>query len=374
MRNAAQIPAMKRLAELDVLRGFLLLMMVVNHAPSPLRRITDQPIGFFSTAEGFVFVSAFLAGLLFQKRAETKGFEAARTATFLRAYRIYQAHLLTLLFIFFVGGLFLADLPGVQNILSQFFTNPVAAIAGSVALLFQPPLLDILPMYIVFSFLTPFAFWVAQRWGWKNVFFGSVAIWLVSQFRVQDYLIQRAHDVSFIHFGPFDLFSWQLLWIGGLVFGRSLHEQKPVVQMPRAVEFTLLFVAAGFLVWRWFCIYLDLDPSRDLWWLDKWHLGPLRLLNFIAAAWFAGKLLPYVRKWNLTLRPIGAVGEHMLPIFSSQVCVSIFIGGLISVRHHAVDDYATVLVLLQIASVFLAAWILDRWRSINAAVPSPEPV
>ncbi len=374
MRNAAQIPAMKRLVELDVLRGFLLLMMVVNHAPSPLRRITDQPIGFFSTAEGFVFVSAFLAGLLFQKRAETKGFEAARTATFLRAYRIYQAHLLTLLFIFFVGGLFLADLPGVQNILSQFFTNPVAAIAGSVALLFQPPLLDILPMYIVFSFLTPFAFWVAQRWGWKNVFFGSVAIWLVSQFRVQDYLIQRAQDVSFIHFGPFDLFSWQLLWIGGLIFGRSLHEQKPVVQMPRAVEFALLFVAAGFLVWRWFCIYLDLDPSRDLWWLDKWHLGPLRLLNFIAAAWFAGKLLPYVRKWNLTLRPIGAVGEHMLPIFSSQVCVSIFIGGLISVRHHAVDDYATVLVLLQIASVFLAAWILDRWRSINAAVPSPEPV
>ena len=94
---------MKRLVELDVLRGFLLLMMVVNHAPSPLRRITDQPLGFFSTAEGFVFVSAFLAGLLFQKRAETKGFAAARTATFLRAFRIYQAHLATVFFIFFFG-------------------------------------------------------------------------------------------------------------------------------------------------------------------------------------------------------------------------------------------------------------------------------
>src|SRR6202011_3284982 len=110
---------------------------------------------------------------------------AARTATFLRAYRIYQAHLLTLLFIFFVGGLFLADLPGVQNILSQFFTNPVAAIAGSVALLFQPPLLDILPMYIVFSFLTPLAFWAGNKWGWKKVFLGSVGIWFVSQFRIQ---------------------------------------------------------------------------------------------------------------------------------------------------------------------------------------------
>src|SRR6266576_4596503 len=103
---------MKRLVELDVLRGFLLLMMVVNHAPSPLRRITDQPLGFFSTAEGFVFVSAFLAGLLFQRRSETKGFVAARTATFLRAYRIYQAHLLTVFFIFFFGTFFLPVFPG----------------------------------------------------------------------------------------------------------------------------------------------------------------------------------------------------------------------------------------------------------------------
>ncbi|HEX3443723.1 MAG TPA: OpgC domain-containing protein [Chthoniobacterales bacterium] len=364
---------MKRLVELDVLRGFLLLMMVVNHAPSPLRRITDQPFGFFSTAEGFVFVSAFLAGLLFQKRAETKGFAAARTATLLRALRIYQAHLLSVFFIFVVGGIFLSELPGVQNILSQFFANPTAAIAGSVALLFQPPLLDILPMYIVFSFLTPLAFWAGNKWGWRKVFLVSSVIWLVSQFRIQDYLIKGTQDLSFIHFGPFDLFSWQLIWIGGLIFGRSVQERKPVLAMPRTAELALLVVAIVFLVWRWVCIYIDVDPGRAAWFLDKWHLGPLRVLNFFAVAWFAGKLLPHLRKWSLALRPICAVGENMLPIFSTQVCVSVFIGGLISVRHHAVDDYATVLVLIQIASVFLAAWVLDRWRSINSVIPSPEP-
>src|ERR1700751_5144655 len=125
---------MKRLVELDVLRGFLLLMMVVNHAPSPLRRVTDQPFGFFSTDEGFVFVSAFLAGLLFQKRAATKGFAAARSATFLRALPIYQAPLGTVFFIFFFGGIFLSELPRVQNNLSPFFANPSAAILGSGAL------------------------------------------------------------------------------------------------------------------------------------------------------------------------------------------------------------------------------------------------
>jgi hypothetical protein len=68
---------MKRFIEFDVLRGVLLLMMSIDHSPSSLRRFTDQPLGFFSTAECFVFVSAFLAGMLFRKRAEKLGFAAA---------------------------------------------------------------------------------------------------------------------------------------------------------------------------------------------------------------------------------------------------------------------------------------------------------
>ena len=71
---------MKRLIGFDVLRGVFLLMMIVDHSPSQLRIFTDQPVGFFSTAEGFVFVSAFLAGMLFRRRTEKSGFAAARSA------------------------------------------------------------------------------------------------------------------------------------------------------------------------------------------------------------------------------------------------------------------------------------------------------
>src|SRR6201987_6071688 len=84
---------MKRFIEFDVLRGVLLLMMSVDHSPSSLRRFTDQPLGFFTTAECFVFVSAFLAGMLFRKRAEKLGFAAARSSSIHRAGRIYRAHL-----------------------------------------------------------------------------------------------------------------------------------------------------------------------------------------------------------------------------------------------------------------------------------------
>jgi|SRR5208283_1287324 len=89
---------MKRFIEFDVLRGVLLLMTIIDHSPSSLRRFTDQSLGFFTTAECFVFISAFLAGMLFRKRAEKLGFAAARSSTIRRAWRIYGAHLVTLTF------------------------------------------------------------------------------------------------------------------------------------------------------------------------------------------------------------------------------------------------------------------------------------
>ena len=164
------------------------MLMVVNHSPSPLRQLTDQPVGFFSTAEGFVFISALLAGLLFQKRSEKLGFAAARAATLERALRIYRAHLVTLFVVFAICGLFLTWMPGIRYILSKFFDSPTSAVAGSVALLFQPPLLDILPMYIIFSLVTPLAFWVAGRVGWRVVFAASVGLWIASQFSMREFL------------------------------------------------------------------------------------------------------------------------------------------------------------------------------------------
>jgi len=142
---------MKRFIELDLLRGVLLLMMVANHSPSSLRRFTDQPLGFFTTAECFVFVSAFLAGLIFRKRVEKVGFARARSASILRAWRIYLAHLAVVGFAFLVGSFFLSDFPGIRNLLDHYLLDPWAAIWGSLALLFRPPLMDILPMYIHIS-------------------------------------------------------------------------------------------------------------------------------------------------------------------------------------------------------------------------------
>src|SRR3984885_2314798 len=202
---------MRRFIEFDILRGILLLMMSVDHSPSVLRRVTDQPLGFFSTAECFVFVSAFLAGMIFRKRAEKLGFAAARSSSIQRAGRIYRAHLVTLSFAFVLGSFFLSDFPGIINMLDRYLKDPWAAIGGSLALLFRPPLMDILPMYVLFSFLTPAAFGAAQRWGWKRVLFVSFSVWIIAQTQVREIVVTDTKNLPFVQLGPFDLLAWQLL-------------------------------------------------------------------------------------------------------------------------------------------------------------------
>lgn len=329
-------------------------------------------MGFFTTAEGFVFVSAFLAGMLFRRRTDESGFVAARSATIWRAWRIYRAHLLTVSFGFVIGSFFLGQFPGVGTLLDQYLKNPAAALVGSAVLLFRPPLMDILPMYIWFSLLTPLAFLAAQRWGWKVVIYTSLAVWLISQTRVRDLLVTACRGVPYVELGPFDILAWQLLWISGLFFGQRFQSGGAVTHIPSSLQRVLPALVIGFLAWRWGSIYLGVDLSNQMWLLDKWHLGPLRLINFFAMAWLISKLLKRVECGEAWLRPLSLIGRHMLPVFCCQICLSILLIGIVEPLKDQ-EPIASVLVIFQLLSAFLLAWLLE-WlaRRQNSTAVRPR--
>lgn len=336
-------------------------MMIVDHSPSQLRVFTDQPMGFFTTAEGFVFVSAFLAGMLFRRRTDESGFVEARSATICRAWRIYRAHLLTVSFAFVIGSFFLGQFPGVGNLLDQYLKNPAAALVGSAVLLFRPPLMDILPMYIWFSFLTPLAFLAAQRWGWKAVIYTSLAVWLISQTRVRDLLVTGCRGIPCVELGPFDILAWQLLWISGLFLGQRFQGGVAVIHIPSSLQRVLLALVIGFLGWRWGSIYLGVDLSNEMWLLDKWHLGPLRLINFFAVVCLISKLRKMVECGEAWLRPLSLIGQHMLPIFCCQICLSILLIGIVEPLTDR-EPIASLLVICQLLSACLLGWLFE-WIS-----------
>src|ERR1700756_2874620 len=362
---------MNRFIEFDMLRGVLLLMMSVDHSPSSLPRFTHQPLGFFGTAECFVFVSAFLAGMLFRKRAENQGFTAARSSSIRRAGRIYWAHLLTVAFAFVLGSFFLPELPGIRNLLDHYLASPWAAIGGSLALLFRPPLMDILPMYVLFSLLTPAAFGADQRWGWKAVLFVSFSAWIIAQTHVRDMLVSAGKDLPFLQLGPFDLLAWQLLWIGGLFIGQRFLENKSLLPMPDLLRPLLVLTAIAFLFWRWISITSGLDPITQTWLFDKWHLGPLRLINFAVAASVTATFLKYLNRWEAPLRPFSLIGRHMLPVFCSQICLSVLLIGRTE-SGLTIEPITSALVICQLLTAPLFAWFLEL-RSVAKQSARPIP-
>src|SRR6476661_2485290 len=175
---------MNRRWELDLLRGFMLVMMFTTHLPTRFSDKLGQPFGYVSAAEGFVMLSAFMAGLIYTGRAQKAGIPAMKKAFFRRVTTVYACHATLLLFLFSaiaMLGLKL-DQPALTNLIGFYLSDPWAALPGALLLIYNPPLLDILPLYILLLFASPFVLAFAMQRGWTGIFVISVALWACGQF------------------------------------------------------------------------------------------------------------------------------------------------------------------------------------------------
>src|ERR1700678_728691 len=98
---------LQRRPELDALRGLFLVWMTLTHLPTHLSDLVNQPFGFISSAEGFVFLSALLVAQLSIRMAEENS-GAAHAKLWKRAFRVYGYHLILLAMAFTAGAAFAA--------------------------------------------------------------------------------------------------------------------------------------------------------------------------------------------------------------------------------------------------------------------------
>src|SRR6202789_453194 len=98
-RAILRVGKIQRRPELDALRGLFLVWMTLTHLPTRLSDVVNQPFGFVSSAEGFVFLSAMLVATLYIHQAAEDS-EGVRTKLWKRALRIYGYHLIMLAMVF----------------------------------------------------------------------------------------------------------------------------------------------------------------------------------------------------------------------------------------------------------------------------------
>ena len=155
--SAAAPPPSRRYWEIDAVRSLMLVLMTITHVPTRFTDPVGQPFGFVSAAEGFVLLSAFVSGLVYGRIGHTQGVDAMRRGFWKRAVRIYMSQAALLLFLFTVItalaiGLHIEE-PQVKDLLKYYLAHPHEGFLYSLLLVYQPALLDILPLYILFMLL-----------------------------------------------------------------------------------------------------------------------------------------------------------------------------------------------------------------------------
>jgi hypothetical protein len=210
----------------------------------------------------------------------------------------------------------------VHNLLDFYFSaGRVRAYIDAALLIYRPPLLDILPIYIIFLALTPLALILGSRLGWRYAFAGGVTLWLLAQVGLRSY----AHGVLTRDFGlqvplnemgAFDLWAWQLWWLCGLWLGvRWARDDLPLEAWARRFVIPAAIVSGFFLVLRYAQVagVVDFGAFGSL--LDKWSLGAGRIVDFAAV----GAL---VVRFRSALKPLAIPSLVMLGRASLEVfCV-----------------------------------------------------
>jgi hypothetical protein len=296
----------------DAIRGLLLISMAAVHVPTPVSHFLNEPLGFMSDAEGFIFLSACLAGVAYGKTYRQTDWSAMSRRVWHRTKQIYLIHLAVILPVVLTAWAFAGRITPLANHFHDFLVHPWESLALIPLLLHQPPLFDILPLYIILLSSTPLLLALARRRGWGMVLAVSACGWIAAQLKLDTLFISNPSALLPLRWGSFHLLAWQLVWVGGLALGESTL-RRPVLSGKWRFGLAAISVpiaVACFLARHGF---LSVNPDCFLW-IDKWTLGPLRLLNF--ASWVALLLAWNPRVPAHLLAPVALLGRHSLAVFA----------------------------------------------------------
>ena len=364
-----------RLIEVDILRGFLLLWMTLTHLPTKASIISNQTFGFVSGAEGFIFLAGFMVGQLEFRIEQKSGAVGTVRDLSKRTMRIYFYHCALLAVAFTLAaeiGVSWHRL-ALENLLSFYLQQPKHAVIAAALLQYRPSLLDILPMYIVFMALTPLARKIARQWSWDPVIYFSFLLWAAAQFGLRGWIYRHVNlfglSVPEASTGAFDSYAWQLLWMVGLGLGSIYAEAlagspergagESQVDIPSWLLKLSLAIATAFLILRYCPLERWIDMNTYGWLIDKWHLGPARVINFAALSILLVRYgtrlvaaLPFVR-------PLANLGRASIEVFSVHV--------LCCLAGHALSGEAdpdlpwwqqALLLIVTISALFLTAHLV----------------
>jgi hypothetical protein len=334
MTAAGRTLAVERDFRLDFFRGLALFCIFIDHLPDNiLARFTLQSVMFSDAAEVFILISGYTAGMVYGRVVERGGVLVAGIRIYHRVWQLYVAHV----FLFMIYMAMVAYTVGALNNAlyaeefgaTSFLGEPGLALVHALLLQFQPPFMDILPLYIVLLAVLPlvlagFRFWPGA------MFFLSFALWLLVQFDSRVALATYPGPDGVWFFNPF---AWQALFFLAAWLGWSnTHGGVSWLNHRWLFWLAMGLSLAGFAIRFNWTLHDFYDPipvpiSAKLLWplLSKGDLGILRFANVLAVALLVSSLIqPQARFWSKPAAwPFLICGRNSLHIFCLGILLSV---------------------------------------------------
>lgn len=299
----------RRDRRLDLLRGYSVFAMTVDHldAPTWIYVVTGGNRFFVSAAEAFLFLSGLVMGMVYRPLVERQGLGAAAVKAGKRTLLLYAVTVVaTLGFMWlsarlglpWAAGLDVAEaVPEVLTLRRTFY------------------LTDVLLLYTFLIGIAPIAFWLMHR-GRTWVLLGlSWGVWAAHQIRAID-MPWPSEDGAFFYIA-----AWQVLFFTGLAIGWHRTALAPRVA-PFLHWRTLLVSGLGLALflalWRWGPLwagrYVPDGGAAISEAFAKWNLPPGRLVACATVFTFFFLVVHFF--WT----PIsGTVGRILLPLGASSL-------------------------------------------------------
>jgi len=348
----------------DFWRGFALMEIFVNHIPGNLfEQVTHKTLSQSDSAELFVFLAGWSLTHVVGSPEDPRPTRQLVMRLFLRAGKLYAAHMVIVMAAIAMLAIAsrMLDNPLVLEWFnaSAVFTAPVEAHIGLVFLTYQLGYFDILPLYVVLLFASPFIALLHRRRP-ALLLPVSAAIWFAALVGEYTFAAWPTEGEWF-----FDPLCWQFDFVLGFLFARAAGPGAWVRRHIGAIRWIALpvVIVAGWA--RFAGVELDptLAPEPHLLFVnDKSFLTPTRIGHFLLLAALAAPLwTPIARFAPPVSKALSLLGRHSLLVFCIGSLLSLAAQILrFAFRGGALLD--TLIVASGLAFLFAAASVADWWE------------
>lgn len=304
---------LKREARIDIIRGYALVTICVNHiswlcnqvASTGFRFPSLTYYGYSSSAEIFFFVSGYMVGAVYLRK------EKYELKLLKRAFYLYQRNVL--LFLTLILICLTLQLPQLYSLtrLDSFYLSPINQSFNFLTFSFTPLFGELLFTYTILMLAAIPLIYLLK----KSILVYLVVVTLIYIF-AQVFPEVRFQDLAVDNgLWPVNALAYQSLFMVGIALGNKALLTRLFVYLDNnkfILSFLSILLFFGLVIKRY-----DLIGINHSWLVDKGNLGPIRILHFTIVFLFLASVLSVFKRFlNIGIfRLVAAIGQHSLKAY-----------------------------------------------------------